>query len=434
MDSQTEIQDGTVQVLTSPLLAKNILAVQDGYQIVMHEGGSGSGKTYSILLYIVFGICLQQTNQVITIVRSKLTDLKDSAMLDFENILKYYNLYNIKNHNKTSSTYTLNNNQVQFVGIDRSQQKRGARRDYLFINEANDISLEKWTQLSLRTRKVIFVDFNPSFIEHIWIDEAIGRKKDGKKVTIHIHSTYLDNWEFLSDNEKANIENLVNVDAYYDKVYRLGLRAVMRGAIFPDWNRVDEFPDNCKWIAYGLDFGYSNHPTALVKVGLFAGELYVEQLIYQTGLHNEDIHELMVKKGIKRNDVIIADSAEPKTIADLNKTREHQVANPNYQPNLTSISNQKTTTKRTKWNIKPAKKGKDSVNNGIMLMQKYTINVIDTSTDLCKEFQMYKWKEGIDGSLQNTPVDKFNHGMDAIRYVVQHKTSKGTGRRGYAFN
>ena len=353
-------------------------------KIIVNQGGSRSGKTYSILQLLIFVKAYEQTDCVFTIVRKTLTALKASAMRDFFEILRAAELYSERNHNKSENTYKLNGNLFEFVGLDQPQKKRGAKRDFLFVNEANELSLEDWVQLSIRTKKQIFLDYNPSMEEH-WIYEIVLPRDD----CTFIKSTYKDNEAFLEPEQVREIENLIRIDDSYWKIYGLGEMAQVKGSIYSRWQIVDEFPKDCPVVFYGLDFGYTNDPTAFVKIGLKEGELFLQELIYETNLTNQDIGERFFELGIKRTEEVFADSAEPKSIYEIYKMG---------------------------FNIKPVLKGPDSIVNGIDVLKRYKLNVCRNSTNLQRELKHYKWKEDMNGKSLNVPIDKFNDLLDATRY------------------
>lgn len=365
-------------------------------KIVVNQGSSRSGKTYSILQLLILVKAFEERDAVITVVRKTLPSLKGSAMRDFFEILKAHELYDERHHNKTESTYTLNGNLFEFVSLDQPQKKRGAKRDYLFINEANELTLEDWIQLSIRTEKQIFLDYNPSFDEH-WITDVVIPRKD----CTFIHSTYQDNIQFLPDEVVKEIENLKHVDPHYWRVYGLGLQGQIKGLVFDEFALVDEFPRECKWVVYGLDFGFTNDPTALIKVGLSGGDLWLDELIYSRGLTNQDIARWLGDLGLTWNDEIIADN-QPKCIYEI---------------------------KKEGYNVKATFKGKDSILAGIDVLKRYRLNVTKRSVNLIRELKNYKWKEDQAGKASNVPIDKFNHGIDAVRYAVMGRVIRGRRMR-----
>ncbi len=357
-------------------------------KIIVNQGGSRSGKTFSILQLLALVKAFEGTDMVFSIVRKTMPALKASAMRDFFEILKANDLYDERNHNKTENTYLLNGNLFEFMSLDQPQKKRGAKRTYLFINEANELNLEDWIQLSLRTEKQIYLDFNPSMDEH-WIYDILIPRQD----CTFIHSTYLDNLKFLPEEMVREIENLKSVDQNYWRIYGLGEIGQIKGLVFTNWEVVDEYPLECKWTSYGLDFGFSNDPTALIKVGYSGGDLYLDEMIYSRGLTNQDIGKWMNQIGITKADEIIADN-QPKCI---------------YEIRLEGF------------NIKPTFKGQDSIITGIDIMKRQKFKVTKRSVNLIRELKNYKWKEDAAGNALNVPVDRFNHGIDAVRYVVMNR-------------
>ena len=359
-------------------------------KIVVNQGSSRSGKTYSILQLLILVKAFQEKDAIFTIVRKTLPSLKASAMRDFFEILKNEELYDERYHNKTENTYTLNGNLFEFVSLDQPQKKRGAKRTYLFINEANELNLEDWVQLSIRTEKQIFLDYNPSMEEH-WIYDVVLPRED----CTFIQSTYLDNKDFLPEEVVKEIENLKYVDENYWRVYGLGLPGQIKGLVFTNWEQVETFPQesDCKWIVYGMDFGFSNDPTALIKVGLCGGELYLDELIYNRGLTNQDIARWMGELGLKWEDEVIADN-QPKCIYEI---------------------------KKEGFQVKATFKGKDSILAGIDVLKRYKMKVTKRSVNLIRELKNYKWREDQAGKATNIPIDKFNHGIDAVRYAVLAK-------------
>lgn len=370
----------------SPVFLANKLSPK---RIKLNEGGSGSGKTFAILQNIIV-TALQQTGQVFSIVREHYRDHRDAAMRDFFRILHAYDLYDERNHRRSQpQEYYLNGNVVQFLGIDSGDKVRSARRDYLYLNEAHTLTLDKWIQLSMRTRKGIWIDYNPSFTEHEWLDAVIARDD-----CEFIHSTYLDNYDFLEPDEIAEIERLINISEYHDKVYRQGLRAVLKGQIFK-YTLIDEMPAETKGRYTGLDFGFTNDPTACMDVLRIGDNLYIDELFYRRGLTNPAISEELKAVGHNRQRQIVADSAEPKSVTELQEMG---------------------------WNVEGAIKGPDSVRFGLNTLLKFKIFITKRSTNFRKEADNYIWStHKATGELTNEPIDAYNHGWDAVRYVAGNK-------------
>ena len=361
-------------------------------RFVVNIGGSRSTKTYSILQLLIVKALESTEPLVISIVRKSLPSLRISVLRDFFNILKSLDLYNEELHNKTENTYQLNQSLIEFFSIDDAQKRRGTKRDILFINEANEVTYEDFFQLNIRTTTQVFLDFNPS--EQFWYNDQIQTRDD---ITI-IHSTYKDN-PYLNDDQIKEIERLQHTDLQYYQIYALGQFAGAIDRIY-SYTPLDDIPVDrgAKLVALGLDFGYTNDPTTLVEVWRQGDNVYLNELIYQTGLTNSDIGDLMSEYGVDRTIEIIADSAEPKSIEEL---------------------------RRYGFNIKPAIKGPDSIKNGIDILKRNRLFVTKQSTNLIKELNNYKWITDKNGNKLNKPVDMFNHALDAVRYVALNKMKQG---------
>jgi len=373
------------RVPVSVVFEKNYCA---GSKIVVNQGGSRSGKTYSILQLLILVKAFEEKNQVFSIVRKSMPALRATAMRDFFDIIRTHDLYDQRNHNKTENTYVLNENLFEFMSLDQPQKKRGAKRTFLFLNKANELSLEDWIQLSMRTEKQIFIDYNPSMDEH-WIYETVIPRED----CTYIHSTYLDNIQFLPEEVVREIENLKTIDKNYWRIYGMGEIGQIKGLVLTNWEPVETFPEECQWISYGMDFGFTNDPTVIVKVGMHGGEIWVDELLYSRGLTNQDIVTAMVKLTISKGDDIIADN-QPQSIYEIRKEG---------------------------FNIRPTFKGPNSIITGIDILKRFRINVTKRSVNLIRELKNYKWKEDAMGNSMNQPVDKFNHAIDAMRYVCIDK-------------
>jgi len=337
-------------------------------------------------LQMLIVIAMQEKGKVFSIVRKSLPSLKMTAYRDFFEILRNMELYDEARHNKSDYTYTLNGNLFEFISLDQPQKKRGARRDYLFCNEANELSWEDFFQLLVRTTGKIWIDYNPSDAFH-WIYDRLLTRDD----VTYIQSTYKDN-PFLDASIVAEIERLATTDEDYWRIYGLGERGMSRATIF-QFGATD-VPTNARLLSMGMDFGFTNDPTALVAVYEADGCLYLDELLYQTGLTNNDIANVLTSLGVDRRSEVYADSAEPKSIEEL------------Y---------------RRGFNVKPTAKGNDSVNAGIDIMKRYKLFITPRSKNLEKELRNYKWTEDKNGNLLNKPIDAFNHAIDAARYAIFSK-------------
>ena len=377
------------KIETSPLFQWTANAAAP---IVIHSGGTNSGKTHSILQYLL-ALCVTLPGIVATVVGQDIPNLKKGAYRDAKHILNDTDAFNqnLSSHNKSEREFRFKNSSVmEFNSYDDAQDAKSGKRDHLFLNEANGIKKSIFDELEVRTTQQTFIDFNPT--ARFWAHDMQGR--DDVK---WFDSTYLNN-PFLEPSIRKKIEayeptpeNIKNKTAneWRWMVYGLGKVGRLEGLVFPDFEVSTDWPEKYKWRVFGLDFGFTNSPTALVEIRYAHGNLYWKQHMYQTGLTNPDISEELTRLGFSDDELIVADSAEPKSIEEL---------------------------KRKNWYIEAAVKGKDSVNQGIDAIKRYPIIVDAGSKDLIEEFSSYQWKENKDGKSTNKPIDSFNHGIDAGRY------------------
>ena len=381
-------------------------------------GGTSAGKTFGILP-ILIDQAARTPGLEISVVSESVPHLRKGALKDFLKIMKATGRYNDANYNRTLLTYTFaNGSYIEFFSADQEGKVRGPRRNILYINECSNIPFETYHQLSIRTSDTIWLDFNPS--NEFWYHTEIHEDPDFEELIL----TYKDN-EALSESiireiEKAkdkayfdpNLEmpallNISNIKNYYWhnwwKVYGLGLVGTLEGVIFTNWKQVDDIPREARLIGYAIDFGYTNDPTTLIAAYHWNGKTIWDELIFQTGMTNGDIANMMKSLGVRGTDYIIADSAEPKSIAEIN---------------------------RYGFKIKPADKGPDSVNFGIDVLQEEEFYVTKRSTNMIKELRKYMWDKDKTGKTLNKPVDAFNHCIDPMRYLATSKMSKHKQKRG----
>ena len=362
--------------------------VNSDKRIIVHQGGSRSGKTYAICQYIIYLLTTRKEKLIVTIARKTLPALKGSVFRDFMEIAEQVGIVYFAEINKAEMTFKYKNHLVEFISLDNEMKVRGRKRTHCFLNEANEFYLEDFNQLSLRTTEKMILDFNPSDVIH-WIYSDICTRDDC--------DTYITTFEdnaFLDPQIKNEILRMKEKDADRWRVYGLGEKGVSMSTIFRNTNLINKIPDNVKFVGYGLDWGFSNDPTALIEVYSDDENIYLNELIYERGLTNQDIGNKMKEFKIERHNEIIADSSEPKSIEEI------------Y---------------RMHFNIKPAKKGADSVRLGIDIMRRYKINITKNSINTIKEFRNYKWKQDKNGQTLPVPVDAFNHSVDAVRYLCLNK-------------
>ena len=352
-------------------------------KIVVEQGGTRSGKTYNILLYLIFHYCQTNIDKTVTICRKTFPAVRSSVMRDFIDILKHHNIYDEAYHNKSNSEYTLGGNLIEFISVDQPQKIRGRKRDVLFINEANELDYEDWQQLIFRTTEKIILDYNPSD-EYHWIYDKVLNREDVE----FYKTTYLDN-KFLDPSIITEIERLKETDEQYWQIYGLGVRGVSKATIF-NYIEIPHIPHDAELISYGADAGYTNDPSTLVSVYKKDYNLYIKEHLYRTMMTTRDISDVL-KQQVTSRSPIYFDAAEPRLIDEL---------------------------RRMGHNIQPSLKGRDSINAGIDLLKRFKIHITADSNNAIQEFRNYKWQEDRSGKLTNTPVDKNNHIIDAVRYAT----------------
>lgn len=356
-------------------------------RICILQGGTRSSKSYSALQWILVK-ALTEPNMVFSIVRKSFPSMRVSIMRDWASILKELNIWDDNNWSATEHIYTFDNgSMVEFMSIDSSEKRKGSSRDYLFVDEANELSREDWFQLFIRTRKKSIIAYNPSFGTNHYIFNEI---QTHPEADLYV-STYKDN-PFLETQLIEEIERLKDINPEYYKIYGLGLPGNNVGTIF-SINIIDAIPDDAEFVAFGMDYGFSVDPTTLVAVAKKDRELYIDELLYRKGMVTSDIISELTHLDIGRNE-IWGDSAEGRLIEEI------------Y---------------RSGFNIKPVKKGKDSIKLGIDLMQQYRLNVTKRSLNTIREFSEYVWMVDKNGNFENMPVDYSNHSIDAIRYVCMER-------------
>lgn len=357
------------------------------------QGGTSSSKTFTILPFLI-QYAIQKPKSEISVVSESIPHLKRGALKDFLKIMDWTGNLNYNNFNKSNLTYKFSNGSyIEFFSADQPDKLRGARRDILFINECNNVEFESYQQLAIRTKKFIYLDYNPT--NEFWVHtELIG--SDIADFTI---LTYLDNEalepSIVKEIERARDKALTS--SYWDnwwKVYGLGQVGSLDGVIFSDWKQIDKIPLDAKLVGRGMDFGYTNDPTTLTDIYLYNNEYIFDERIYRTGLTNPDIWREFKALNMDNSIYTIADSAEPKSIQEL-----------------TNLG----------MKIQGATKGADSIIFGIQKMQEVSFSVTSTSLNLIKELRSYNWATDKEGNKLNKPIDNFNHAIDGIRYFFNSK-------------
>lgn len=355
-------------------------------RVIVNQGGTSSGKTWTIL-DILFILAMSEPGITVTVVGQDIPNLKAGAYRDAKYIWSSSELYSqwYDRPNETERYFTCRNGSViEFKSYSDEQDAKSGKRDYLFVNEANGIPYNIYQRLEERTYKKIYLDYNPS--ARFWVHEELINKPDVKLIISDHRSN-----PYLSEDTHQRIESYTGERF---RVYSRGLTGKMDGLIYSNWELCESMPEIYKIRYIGLDFGFTNDPTAIIDVRLSNGELWLDELCYKSGLTNPDISGVLKENGIHGNINIVADSAEPKSIVEIQNLGHR---------------------------IEGANKGHDSIKNGIDILQRYKLNVTRRSLGLRKELGAYEWKKNKNGIFTNEPIGEFNHALDAVRYVGLNK-------------
>lgn len=371
-----EIQINTTITFDNLLSAKK--------RITHHVGGTRSGKTYAILQYLI--VKALQEAQNITIVRRTVPSLKRSVIKDFKEIMLDIGIWSNDSYNISDRVYAFSNGSlVSFVNTDDAEKLRGVKSDILFIDEASEQHEESYFQLSIRTSGEIILAYNPTVSPYHFL-----RNMDDVEI---FKTTYKDN-PYLPEQMVKEIEALKKKNPKYYQIYGLGEYTVNEKAVFQNFQILEEMPIH-ELVGFGMDFGFSQDPTALVAVHRHHDMIYVRELMYDRGLTTQDIIRKLKDLNIGKTE-IWADSAEPRLIEEI------------Y---------------RSGFNIKPVKKGPDSIRFGIGVLQNFGIVVDKASTHLIDELYGYEYITDKNGIVLDKPQDFNNHCIDALRYLAMSRLS-----------
>jgi phage terminase large subunit len=370
-------------IITTAL--KKLLRLKKRIKVV--RGGTSASKTFSILP-ILIDRAIKTPNLEISVVSESIPHLRRGALKDFLKIMMALGRYNDNQFNKSTLKYTFSNGSyIEFFSVDQPDKLRGARRNVLYVNECNNVDFDSYYQLAIRTSGEIWLDYNPSSL--FWVDREIINQEDVDFITL----TYLDN-EALSETIVKEIESAkekAKTSSYWSnwwQVYGLGQTGSLEGVCIPDWQEID-LPTESRLLCYGMDWGYSNDPTSLIAMYKYNDAYIFDELIYQKGLLNSDISNLLKSNYV--NDIIYADSAEPKSIAELNSYGH---------------------------NVLPVSKGRDSIVYGLNLINQNKVYITSRSKNLINELRNYIWMVDKQGNKLNKPIDAYNHAIDAMRYAI----------------
>ena len=373
------VLNGVMFVRTSAI--NKILALKKRIKIV--QGGTSAGKTYGILP-ILIDRAAKTPNTEISVVSESIPHLRRGALRDFLKIMKSTQRFVDERYNKSLLKYEFANGSfIEFFSADDSSKLRGGRRSILYINECNSVSFESFNELSIRTKDECFLDYNPT--AEFWVQTELEGQEDAEKIIL----TYKDNEALdkgIIDQIEKNIKKAETSNYWRNwvNVYVNGVMGRLEGIVFSNWQTIDTIPNEARLIGIGVDFGYTNDPTSIIEVYKMNETRILNEVTYQTGLLNSDIAKIL-----PRDVPVYADSAEPKSIADI---------------------------QRYGITIKGVTKGRDSINYGIDVMQRENYLVTSQSTNLIKELRSYCWDTDKTGKRLNKPIDNFNHAIDAVRY------------------
>lgn len=360
------------------------------------QGGTSAGKTFGVLP-ILIDYAAKNPSKDISIVAESFPHLRRGCIKDFKKIMIDTGRWIDSHWRSTDSTYTFSNNTtIEFFSADNDSKLRGARRDVLYMNEANNMTFHAYTELASRTKEKVYLDWNP--VAPFWFHEELANDTDVDMLIIDYRDNEAcpESARNFIEKAKEKAKNSSFWQNWYN-VYGLGQIGSLQGAVFENWKVCDEIPKDAEFISYGMDFGFTADPTTLTEVYRFNKALYLKELLYETGLTNSDIIARLKTLNITPHQMIVADSAEPKSIEDL---------------------------RRGGFRIEGAKKGADSIRNSIDTLQQYDIYITKDSLNAIKEARNYKWATDKDGNKLNVPIDDFNHFWDGVRYVALNRLKK----------
>jgi phage terminase large subunit len=368
---------------------KKIRSLKNRIKVI--QGGSSAGKTIAILILLI-DRCIKTPKLEVSVVSESIPHLRRGALRDFLKIMKDTGRYIDSHYNKSLLRYEFTNGSyIEFFSGNEPDKLRGGRRKILYVNECNGITYESYLQLAIRTSGDIYLDYNPS--QKFWVNTEVIDKPDTDFIILN-----------YKDNEGLPIEVVMMLESNREKaktstywsnwcnVYLDGQTGQIEGNVYNDYEVMDTIPEEARLLGYGLDFGYSTDPLALIALYKYNDTIIADEVVYQRGLLNSELASQMKQLDIREE--VYADSAEPKSIAEIRKYG---------------------------FKIKPVEKGRDSINYGIQVIQQNKLYVTKRSLNLLEELQKYTWKKNRDGGYETTPIDSYNHALDALRYVAMMK-------------
>lgn len=359
---------------------------QTDKRICVFQGSSRASKTYNILIYWIYRL-LQEDNKVLSLVRKTLPALKGSILRDFKEILIAFGIYEPSKWHAADGYYELGTNIIEWFSLDSEEKLRGRKRDYLFINEATEVNEDEYVQLILRTADRVVIDLNPS-LWNSWIYDL-----EGQEDVFYSVVTYKDN-PFLTAVQIKEIEKLKDRDKNLWRVFGLGQKGVPTRVVFNHQQTIDDFPQEAKLLGYGVDFGWSD-PNTLIAVYQLDDSIFCKELLYLKHTTIPDFIYKIKDLGINLKEDFICDSAYPQNIEEF---------------------------KRNGINAKPVHK--NTILHGIDLIKRHNFYITPDSVNLIDELNQYVWKQDKDLRNLDEPIDKYNHAIDSIRYVLEMKVGK----------
>lgn len=378
---------------TEVFARQNIARKSGKYKVFVHEGGARSSKTTSIIQDLLEWAFYQKTKKRFIICRKKNTWCRSTVLYDFVSIMQAAGIYNEKAHNKNEGIIRYLNVEFWFGGLDDPQRFHGFTSDGFWINEANEATKNDFDQLEMRCEGDVYLDYNPNMADDHWIITSVLKRPDCK----YIHSTVIMN-PFAPENVRRKIlsyepteENFRNGTADKNKweIYGLGIRAKIEGLIFDNWELCREMPVWAKKRFQGIDFGYTQDPTAMGNIAIHGNEIYLDEFCYRTDMLTRDI--IATLKRENKGEKIISESADPRLVDEIHLAG---------------------------FNIHAVSKSPGSVMAGIDKIKSMKMYVTERSVNVIKELNNYKYAQDKNGKWLNEPIDDFNHFMDLTRYVV----------------
>jgi phage terminase large subunit len=384
-----------LQIQTS----KTFTDIQNGKKIVILRGGTRSGKSYSAIQWLIVK-ALEEGGTTISVVRKSFPSLRISALRDFRTIMTDLGLWEEDKWMATEKAYRFDNGSiVEFLSVDDAEKRKGTKRHYLFIDEANELEYQDFFQLFIRTTYKTILAFNPSFSKQHWIYTQVAIHPEAEEIV----STYRDN-PFLDSGIVQEIERLKDISPSYYATYGNAEFGMVEGLIFDNIKIIDELPEEAELLCYGLDAGYSNDPSALIALLKWNDSIILDEIVYMRGMLANQIANfcLGAYENYGKAEVWI-DSSEPRLRDEIAR----------YGVNIKSVT-----------------KGPNSIQMGIDLMKQWSILVTKRSSNLVNELFSYSWKKDKAGNVINEPEDFNNHAIDASRYAVMMRLSKKAQNKG----